>query len=403
MLKLRLIDFKQRDVQDLCLSPSYAGQAGWLIGNNVNCDLVLPNSEIDCVYGRIFYHKGTYHFVDLGSKAESSINGEPVPVGSPRQLCEGDLLQVGRTSLYFKAFSPPSTVSEQLNSNAHLQNHSQVHSQVHPQNRSPRKQAAAEILCRCSEVIHETPDVKTFYFVPESSVPFDYQPGQFVNLQVEIDGKSVIRPYTLSSSPSRPGLAITVKRCPAPQDVPNAPRGLVSNWLHDRLQKGDRVKLVGQAMGHFTCAAEVPPKLLFISAGSGITPMMSMSRWLQDTGANCNILFLHSARTPEDIIFHRELEEMAASMPNFRLAITVTQTAPKSTWTGLTGRISASLLRLVVPDLRERSVYVCGTNGFMQHIKAMLEAMNFPMQHYQAESFGGTTLSLPVSSQNVSA
>lgn len=384
-LKLRLINCKQRDVRDLELIPSYAGQTGWLVGNNSNCDLVLPDSDVDCVYGRIFYHDGLYHFVDLGGKTESLINGEPVPVGNPRQLCEGDLLQVGKTLLYFKAFSVPSKVVERSSSHSPGQNHSQDDSQ----NRSPIRLPIAEQICRCTEIIEETADVKTFCLVPESPVPFEYQPGQFVNFQVEIDGESVIRPYTLSSSPSRPGLAITVKRCPAPPDVPNAPIGLVSNWLHDHLQTGDRVKLVGGAMGHFTCGNQATAKLLFISAGSGITPMMSMARWLQDKQADRDIVFLHSARTSKDIIFRTELEAMAAQMPNFQLALTVTQPASKNSWTGLTGRISASLLRLVAPDLIERSVYVCGSNAFMQNIKAMLEAVHFPMQNYQAESFGG--------------
>ncbi|WP_088893901.1 FAD-binding oxidoreductase [Leptolyngbya ohadii] len=397
MLKLRLIDCKQRDVQDLDLVPSYAGQTGWLVGNNANCDLVLPDSDVDCLYGRIFYYKGLYHFVDLGGKTESLINGEPVPVGNPRQLCEGDLLQVGRTLLYFKAFSVPSTTSErslssspeQDYSQAYLQNYSQSYSQNHFQNHPLERSPTEERICRCTEIIEETADVKTFCLAPESPFAFEYQPGQFVNLQVEINGQSVIRPYTLSSSPSRSGLAITVKRCPAPSDRPDAPIGLVSNWLHDYLQPGDRVRLVGGAMGHFTCLPKVPAKMLLISAGSGITPMMSMSRWLQDRQADCDVVFLHSARTSKDIIFRTELEAMAAQMLNFQLALTVTQPVAKSPWTGLTGRVSASLLRLVAPDLMDRSVYVCGSNAFMQSIRAMLEAMDFPMQNYQAESFGG--------------
>lgn len=398
MLKLRLIDCKQRDVQDLDLVPSYAGQTGWLVGNNANCDLVLPDSDVDCLYGRIFYYKGLYHFVDLGGKTESLINGEPVPVGNPRQLCEGDLLQVGRTLLYFKAFSVPSTTSErslssspeQDYSQAYLQNYSQSYSQNHFQNHPLERSPTEERICRCTEIIEETADVKTFCLAPESPFAFEYQPGQFVNLQVEINGQSVIRPYTLSSSPSRSGLAITVKRCPAPSDRPDAPIGLVSNWLHDYLQPGDRVRLVGGAMGHFTCLPKVPAKMLLISAGSGITPLMSMARWVKDTLLDTDIVFLYSTRTPRDFIFRTELAEMTAQMPNFHLAVTLTRPSPNQAWMGLTGRVSESMLNLVVPDLLERSVYVCGSEGFTENVKSILEAIHFPMSNYYSESFGGS-------------
>jgi glycine betaine catabolism B len=116
--------------------------------------------------------------------------------------------------------------------------------------------------------------------------------------------------------------------------------------------------------------------------------MLSMSRWVQDTIAASDIVFLHSARQPEDVVCRSELSLMAAQMPNFRLAVTLTQ-ADESAWMGLTGRISAPMLNLIAPDLMERSVFVCGPNAFMQHVKDTLETMGFPMTQYQAESFGG--------------
>ncbi|NJM49403.1 MAG: 2Fe-2S iron-sulfur cluster binding domain-containing protein [Alkalinema sp. RU_4_3] len=79
---------------------------------------------------------------------------------------------------------------------------------------------------------------------------------------------------------------------------------------------------------------------------------------------------------------------MAAQMSNFQLLVTLTQ-AKESAWMGLTGRISEAMLELTVPDWRMRSVYVCGPNGFMQHVRETLEGMGFPMEQYQEESFGG--------------
>jgi glycine betaine catabolism B len=378
MLKLKSVNFEQQQFQIHQLHQAHSEQSEWIIGRNTTCDLVLPNPEVSRVHGRIIYSDDTYHFIDVGSTSGSLLNGELVAVNDKRPLRSGDLLQIGETFLYVEELAPPSPAAFD----------GVVAGDMFA---LPESQWAGEdLVCRCCRIIDETPDVKTFCFIADPPVLFNYKPGQFVNLEVEIDGKAVIRPYSISSSPTRPyHLSITIKRVPSPPDQPDIPPGLVSNWLHDHLKVGDRIKLLGGALGHFTCLPQLPAKMLFISAGSGITPMMSMSRWVQDTMANCDIVFLHSARTPEDVVFRTELETMAAQLPNFHLAITVTQPPIGQAWMGLTGRISKAMLQLIVPDLSDRAIYVCGPGGFMQGIKSTLEAMNFPMQNYLEESFGG--------------
>jgi glycine betaine catabolism B len=371
MLKLKSVNFEQQQFEEHFLDQRFPGQLDWSIGRNAECDLVLLSPEVSRVHGRISYTEAGYCFTDLGSTTGSLLNGEVVPVNENRLIEAGDLLQLGETFLRI----------EEMGSLA-------LPEPVAP----PWIQWGDELSCRCCRIVDETPDVKTFCFVADKPMLFHYQPGQFVTVQVEIDGKPVMRSYTISSSPSRPWhLSLTVKRVPAPAAAPGSPplpAGLVSNWLHDNLKVGDQVKFIGGAMGDFTCLP-LPPKLLLISAGSGITPMLSMSRWIHDTMGACDVIFLHSARTPDDIICRTELETLAAQLPNFRLAITLTQQPLMQSWLGLTGRISQSLLNLVAPDLMERAVYVCGSEGFMQGIKATLDQMNFPMQQYKEESFGG--------------
>jgi len=384
MLKLKSVNFEQRQFQNHHLDQSHPGQMEWVIGRNLTSDLVLSGPEVSRVHGRIVYSDNAYHFVDLGSTSGSLLNGETISTDDKRVLRSGDLLQIGETFLYVEELTPPTPVSFVSASTTTLL--------------LPEQQwTEGDLLCRCCRIIDETPDVKTFCLIAETPVFFNYQPGQFVNLQVEIDGQSVIRPYSISSSPTRPyHLSITVKRVPAAE--PDLPEGLVSNWLHDHFAVGDQVKLISGPLGHFTCLPDLPAKMLFISAGSGITPMMSMSRWVQDTVADSDIVFLHSARTPDDIVFRSELETMAAQMSNFRLAITLTRSLPGRAWMGLTGRISKAILSLVAPDLMERAVFVCGPERFMQEVRSILEAMGFPMQNYQEESFGGKkpVLSKPV-------
>ena len=222
-----------------------------------------------------------------------------------------------------------------------------------------------------------------------NSMPFAFQPGQFVTLELKIEGKTVRRSYSISSPPSRPQtLDITVKRAPAPTANPEAALGLVSNWLHDNITVDSEVKLVGGPMGKFTCATDSAHKLLMISAGSGVTPMLSMARWLYDTASYRNVIFFNSVRNPDDIIMRQELELMAARHPHFHLAVTVTRSGSGQPWLGLTGRLTELILKQIAPDLLERVVYVCGPDSFMMEVKALLARLDFPMENYRQESFG---------------
>ncbi|MCA1903223.1 MAG: hybrid-cluster NAD(P)-dependent oxidoreductase [Cyanobacteria bacterium KgW148] len=192
----------------------------------------------------------------------------------------------------------------------------------------------------------------------------------------------------MSSSPSRPDtLEITIKRVPAPNDVPDAPPGLVSNWMHDNVKVGSKI-LISGPLGKFTCADNPIGKLLLISAGSGITPMISMSRWIIDRILDYDIVFFHAARSVEDIIYRQELEWMSSRFSNFKLFITITRGNSGSPWFGLRGRLNHDMLQLVAPDFRERAVYVCGPNEFMAVAKALLEQEGYPMDNYHEESFG---------------
>ena len=119
----------------------------------------------------------------------------------------------------------------------------------------------------------------------------------------------VYRCYTISAAPTRPhAVSITVKRVPG---------GPVSNWLHDNLRPGMSLKVSGP-MGEFTYYDHPADKYLFVSGGSGITPLMSMARTLHDLAGTSDVVFVHNARSPDDIIFRRELEGMARHRPGFR-------------------------------------------------------------------------------------
>jgi ferredoxin-NADP reductase len=235
----------------------------------------------------------------------------------------------------------------------------------------------------CLRVIDETPDVRTFVLrLLEAPRSFRYRPGQFVTLALDLDGERVMRCYTLSSSPTRPGtLAITVKRVPG---------GRVSNWLHDHLRPGGRVSVTGPA-GQFCFPAgpvAVPARgQLYLSAGSGVTPLMSMSRAWADLGLDADVQFIHAARTPQDVVFADELARRARQLPRWRASVVCEGRGSTPGYGGLLGRLSLPMLRAQAPDLLEREVWCCGPAPFMAAVRAMLIEAGFDMSRYHEESF----------------
>ncbi|ANF88717.1 glycine-betaine demethylase subunit GbcB [Pseudomonas sp. M5A4_2d] len=236
-------------------------------------------------------------------------------------------------------------------------------------------------IVRCVKVIQETWDVRTFCFMADQPILFFFKPGQFVTLELEIEGQPIMRSYTISSSPSVPySFSVTIKRVPG---------GRVSNWLHDTLHEGQELAVHGP-VGLFNAIDFPSPKVLYLSGGVGITPVMSMARWFYDTNANVDMTFVHSARSPKDIIYHRELEHMASRIDNFSLHLICEKHGLGEPWAGYRGYLNHKMLELMVPDFLEREVFCCGPTPYMSAVKRLLEAAGFDMARYHEESFGAT-------------
>ncbi|MBC3387826.1 hybrid-cluster NAD(P)-dependent oxidoreductase [Pseudomonas sp. SWRI179] len=231
---------------------------------------------------------------------------------------------------------------------------------------------------QCCAVRQETHDVRTFIFRCADFSALSFEPGQFITISPVIGGQTIARCYTLSSSPTRPfAFSITVKRVPG---------GVVSNWLHDNLKPGDSLKASGPA-GCFTPVDHPANKLLYLSAGSGVTPLMSITRAACDMAGNLDIVFVHSARTPTDIIFHGELTHMQAAMPGLRVINICEGLGDTTQWQQPIGRLDLSLLSQQVPDYKEREIFTCGPQGYMEAVKSLLREAAFDFAHYHQESF----------------
>jgi len=242
---------------------------------------------------------------------------------------------------------------------------------------------------RCLKIIQETHDVKTFCFDMAVPMLFFFKPGQFITLELILDGERVMRAYTISSAPSIPySFSVTVKRVPG---------GQVSNWLHDRLQVGDSLVVQGPA-GQFNCMDYPAQKVLLLSGGVGITPVMSMARWFFNTNAEVDMAFVHSSRTPDDIIYRAELDYMATRVDNFRLHVICEKTLTGQAWSGYRGYLNAEMLQLIAPDFRQREIFCCGPTVYMNAVRAFLQASDFDMSRYHEESFGGAAAEIAAES-----
>lgn len=255
-----------------------------------------------------------------------------------------------------------------------------------PQLQSAPVWSTRKTLVTCINVIQETPDVKTFQFQAVEPILFHFKPGQFVGMQLEVDGVKHNRSYTVASTPSRPHLLeLTIKK---------ELGGSVSPWIHENITIGSNIELRGPA-GKFNCfdialskeSEATYKKVLLISAGSGITPMMSMARFWTDTSPGVNIRFLNWVRSVEDIIFRRELSLLDHKNDNFQLEVICTQPGLSENWLGRRGRVNQTTLNDMVEDLRERIVFCCGPDGFMQRVKTSLKKLGFNMENYHDETF----------------
>ena len=230
----------------------------------------------------------------------------------------------------------------------------------------------------CVMVLPEVPGVKTFVFRPPSGRTFLFRAGQFLTLELPVPLGPVHRTYTISSSPtSNAYVAVTVK-------VQQGSIG--SRWMHDHLVPGMRLNVSGPA-GAFHLPRQPDGKVLFIGAGSGLTPMMSMAAFLFERGEEPDISFVAVARKPSELIFRRKLEYMASRVLGLRLHFVVGQDEPYEVWTGYRGRFNQLMLGLTTPDYLERDVYCCGPEAFMQSVREMLVALGYDMSRYHQESF----------------
>jgi ferredoxin-NADP reductase len=211
-----------------------------------------------------------------------------------------------------------------------------------------------------------------------------FRPGQFLTFDWLIDGKKLVRCYSVSSSPTQAGFVeITVKRQES---------GCVSRYLNERAAVGLTVEARGP-LGQFHFDEHVHKRIVLFAGGSGITPLMSMLRYIDDLALDTQVTLFYSVRTRGDIIFAKELGSLQERLPRFSRVIVLTK--PDDGWFGASGRISRELIVQHLSEIAGQTFFLCGPQAFMDHVNGILAALGVPRERIMQESFGAGKTTVP--------
>jgi predicted ferric reductase len=230
-------------------------------------------------------------------------------------------------------------------------------------------------LYRVKNITAEARNVWTLKFEPpENTKRFDFLPGQFQFITFD-QGRGEEHPFTIVSSPTDArSHSSTIKGS-----------GDFTKTIGS-VQPGDLVGIQG-AFGRFSHVLEPGERnLVFIAGGIGITPFMSMLRYMRDTKDDRDIVMFYANRSEEDIVFRRELDSIAAMAPP-RLRVVHVLDAPGQEWRGEQGRIDRALIKRHANDFSTRLFYLCGPPPMMNALAAMLIDAGVPAQRIRTERF----------------
>jgi ferredoxin-NADP reductase len=217
-------------------------------------------------------------------------------------------------------------------------------------------------------VRHESGNAATVVVKPDFEWPA-HKPGQYARIGMEINGIRHWRAYTITSDPDHPEGVVSVT-------VKHTEGGKMSPIFVRQVQVGQRVYL-GEIEGEFTLPEPLPKRPLFLSGGSGITPIMSMLRELDRRDVIDDVVHIHSCRNREDMIFGGMLHRLEQRRPGYRLTQVHTESGP---------RFTPDDLDKHCPDWREREVFLSGPREMMDAVEERFEAEG-RSEHLHTERF----------------
>jgi ferredoxin-NADP reductase len=250
----------------------------------------------------------------------------------------------------------------------------------------------------------------SFYLEPVDGAPLPaFKPGQFLTFSLDVPGRggamrTVTRCYSLSERPDAACYRVTIKRVPPPADRPDLPPGVSSCHFHDRVQAGDVLRVKAPS-GHFFIDSDVSVPAVMVAGGIGITPMISMLRWCMAEQPGRRLHLVYGLRNGSEHAFGRQLQELAASHPQFTLTVAYSRPGPDDV-AGRdyqhAGHADIGLLKRILPHGRHR-FYVCGPPAMMETLVPALAGWGVPREDLHCEAFGPASARLPGASNDAAA
>lgn len=241
-----------------------------------------------------------------------------------------------------------------------------------------------------TQITQQSENIKSYTLTAADGKPLSpFQPGQYISVAVNFaDGTRQLRQYSMSDAPDQPYYRISVKREDAAGESPS---GQVSNWIHDNVKLNDRLQ-VSQPFGDFTPDMTSTNAIVLISAGVGITPMISTLNQLAKSRPQHEVIFVHAARSESHHSHTTDLDFAIKHMPNLKVvsfyeAIDTSASLPDYALKG-----EVQFAHLPAWNLQEANVYLCGPAGFMKKQGDILLDAGVPKDRLHKEVFGPALL-----------
>lgn len=226
---------------------------------------------------------------------------------------------------------------------------------------------------------HLNDRTKHFEFETPTGTAFDYLPGQYISMEVEIEGELCTRSYSVASSPhhdNRFDLCLNI-----------IPRGLVSPYLF-HLRPGEYVEFTGP-FGSFTLRQPPDPVSVFIAVGTGISPIRAMLQYLYQQPASGiaappEVWLIYGVRDEVDILYRHEFERMARENPGFRFIPTLSR--PRPGWSGHTGYVEKQIAQYLAGK-QGLHAYICGLKRMVDDVRQQLREMGHPEEALSYEKY----------------
>ena len=240
--------------------------------------------------------------------------------------------------------------------------------------------------------VPESETITSFYLTPDDGTPLsDFLPGQFLSFELDIPDqlKPVLRTYSLSDAPNRAHYRVSIKREPAPADQPELSPGLSSSYFHDHVEPGARLR-VGAPRGKFHLDPDGERALVLLSAGVGLTPMISMLNAVVAGGSDRPVWFIHGARNRREHAMAAHVRRLAEE--NANVHVHVVYSRPDAA--DVEGRdyddrghIEVALLKRLLP-FDDYDFYLCGPAPFIRSLYCGLLGLSVPEDRLHYEFFG---------------